>query len=324
MSTSVASVTNHFPSAENGFSTSTSASVSSGATTVQLNSVAGYDNGEVVVFVIDPTDTTKKQTFTGVVDTAGTQITNVVWTAGSNTTHALGATVVDYATATHISMISKGLRVEHKQSGAHSDITADSLVTPSATITTLGSTTANLTTANTTTLNNGGLPVKPTLFTSTTADFTGTNVNTAQPVFNTTEDTITLAANTTYIMEASYHIHTTGTTSHTLGILFGGTATLTSIGYQALSTNAATEVLGAVSAIWSSAATVVNVSAALASASHHSVIIKGIVRSNASGTFIPQYQWSAAPGVAGVTLRNSWFKLTPIGADTLAQIGGWA
>lgn len=117
MSTSVASVTNHFPSAENGFSTSTSASVSSGATTVQLNSVAGYDNGEVVVFVIDPTDTTKKQTFTGVVDTAGTQITNVVWTAGSNTSHALGATVVDYATATHISMISKGLSVSLNQDG---------------------------------------------------------------------------------------------------------------------------------------------------------------------------------------------------------------
>lgn len=127
MSTSVTSVTNHFPSAENGFSTTTSASVSSGATTVQLNSVAGYDNGEVVVFVIDPTDATKKQTFTGVIDTAGTQVTSVVWTAGTNTAHALGATVVDYATATHISMISKGLMVEHKQTGAHGAVTADSI-----------------------------------------------------------------------------------------------------------------------------------------------------------------------------------------------------
>ncbi len=117
MSTSVTSVTNHFPSAENGFSTTTSASVSSGATTVQLNSVAGYDNGEVVVFVIDPTDATKKQTFTGIVDTAGTQITSVVWTAGSNQSHSLGATVVDYATATHISMISKGLSVSLNQNG---------------------------------------------------------------------------------------------------------------------------------------------------------------------------------------------------------------
>ena len=97
-----------------------------GASTVGLNSVAGYTNGEVAVFVIDPSNSSK-QTFTGTIDTSGVQVTNVVWTAGTNTTHAAGATVVDYATATHISMITKGLLVEHKQSGAHSDITADSI-----------------------------------------------------------------------------------------------------------------------------------------------------------------------------------------------------
>lgn len=120
MATSVSSVVSHFPSAENGFTTTTSGSVSSGATTVGLNSVAGYANGEIVVFVIDPTDATKKQTFTGTIDTAGVQVTDVVWTAGTNQTHALGATVVDYATATHISMVSKGILVEHAQSGVHS------------------------------------------------------------------------------------------------------------------------------------------------------------------------------------------------------------
>ena len=119
MATSVASVVSHFPEAENGFTTTTAGSVSSGAATVTLNSVAGYTNGQPVVLVIDPTDATKKQTFTGIVDTAGVQITNVVWTAGTNQTHALGATVVDYATATHISMISKGILVDDSQAGAH-------------------------------------------------------------------------------------------------------------------------------------------------------------------------------------------------------------
>ena len=110
MSTSVSGLSsNFFPSAENGFTTTTSGSVSSGAATVGLNSVAGYSNGEIAVFVIDPTDAAKKQTFTGVIDTSGVQVTSVVWTAGTNQTHALGATVVDYATATHISMITKGL-----------------------------------------------------------------------------------------------------------------------------------------------------------------------------------------------------------------------
>lgn len=129
MSTSVAGLsTNFFPSAENGFTTTTSGSVSSGATTVGLNSVAGYSNGEVAVFVIDPTDANKKQAFTGVIDTSGSQVTSVQWTAGTNQSHALGATVVDYAAATHVSMTTKGILQEHKQSGAHSDITADSVV----------------------------------------------------------------------------------------------------------------------------------------------------------------------------------------------------
>ena len=117
MATSVSSVVSHFPEAENGFTTTTAGSVSSGATTVTLNSVAGYTNGEPVVLVIDPTDASKKQTFTGIVDTGGVQITSVVWTAGTNQTHALGATVVDYATATHISMISKGIKVHADQDG---------------------------------------------------------------------------------------------------------------------------------------------------------------------------------------------------------------
>ena len=54
-----------FPTAQEGFTTTTSGSVASGATTVGLNSVAGYSNGEWVVFVIDPTDTNKKQAFQG-------------------------------------------------------------------------------------------------------------------------------------------------------------------------------------------------------------------------------------------------------------------
>lgn len=128
MSTSVSSVTKHFPSAEAGFTTTLASTISSGATTVPLNSVAGYANGEVVVFIVDPSDANKKQAFTGTVDTAGVQITGVVWTSGTNQTHTAGATVVDYASATHISMVSKGLLVEHNQNGTHGAITPTSIV----------------------------------------------------------------------------------------------------------------------------------------------------------------------------------------------------
>lgn len=137
MSTTVASVVNHFPSAENGFTTTLASTIASGATTVPLNSVAGYANGEIAVFVVDPSDASKKQTFTGVIDTSGVQVTGVVWTAGTNQTHAGGATVVDYATATHISMMTKGILVHADQDGTLKSgavdvaaVLADGVVTP--------------------------------------------------------------------------------------------------------------------------------------------------------------------------------------------------
>jgi hypothetical protein len=119
MSTSVASATKYFPTAQNGFQTTLASTISSGAATVPLNSVAGYTNGDTVVLVVDPTSSTLKQTFTGVVDTAGVQITGVVWTAGTNVSHAGGATVVDYETATHWALYSKGLLIGHTQAGLH-------------------------------------------------------------------------------------------------------------------------------------------------------------------------------------------------------------
>lgn len=164
-------------------------------------------------------------------------------------------------------------------------------------------------------------PLMPFLGMFSSSNFTGTNVNTAQPIFDTTLDTITVIGSTAYIIDAHFHIETTGTTSHTLSLLFGGTATFTSIGYGAWVTNAATEVLGTPSTIWSSVATATAVSSALASATHHTVIMKGIMRINAAGTVIPQYQWSAAPGVAGVTLANSYFMLHPIGINTRTLVG---
>lgn len=125
MSTSVSSVVSHFPSAENGFTTTLASTISSGATTVPLNSVAGYSNGEVAVFIVDPEEPSKKQTFTGTIDTANVQVTDVVWTAGTNQAHSGGATVVDYASATHISMMTKGILVEHDQAGQHSKALKD-------------------------------------------------------------------------------------------------------------------------------------------------------------------------------------------------------
>lgn len=121
----VTSATKMFPTAKEGFTTTLASTISSGAATVPLNSVTGFSNGETVVLVIEPTDANKKQAFTGVVDTSGVQITNVVWTEGTNSGHTAGVTVVDYETATHWALFSKGLLRDHNQSGYHKTLKAD-------------------------------------------------------------------------------------------------------------------------------------------------------------------------------------------------------
>jgi hypothetical protein len=47
------------------------------------------------------------------------------------------------------------------------------------------------------------------------------------------------------------------------------------------------------------------------------------VRVNAAGTFIPQFTFSAAPGV-GNTLANTYFKLRKCGSNTNVNQGNWA
>lgn len=105
----ITSVTKYFPKAKEGFVTTLASTVAMSAATVPLNSVTGYTNGDTVVLVVDPGDASKKQVFTGIVDTAGVQITNVVWTEGTDQSHTAGSTVVDYVTATHMSIVSAGI-----------------------------------------------------------------------------------------------------------------------------------------------------------------------------------------------------------------------
>jgi hypothetical protein len=79
------------------------------------------------------------------------------------------------------------------------------------------------------------------------ANFTMTNALGAQKAFNaSTNGALALAGNTLYEFEATYYIVDTGTTSHTWGVLFGGTATITSGLMHAMAHAAATNVLTAV------------------------------------------------------------------------------
>lgn len=164
-------------------------------------------------------------------------------------------------------------------------------------------------------------------FIALTANYTGADSASAQKVFDaTTNGAVTLAASTTYMMEGVYYItRSAGTTSHTLSTLFALGGTLTSIAYTAETTSTTGNALGAVSRIYGTLASATVVTAASTSATENiTVTIRGIVRTNAAGTFVPQIQYSAAPGGDPTILANSFFKLTPIGNNTVTAVGNWS
>ncbi len=74
-----------------------------------------------------------------------------------------------------------------------------------------------------------------------------------------------------------------------------------------------------------SVATVVAVTAASTSATEFVQIqLRGTVRINGTGTFIPQIKFSADPVGTQKMLAGSYFKLTPIGTDTAVTLGNWS
>lgn len=137
---------------------------------------------------------------------------------------------------------------------------------------------------------------------------------------------ITLDGNTTYMFEAVYYItRSAGTTSHTLSTLFALGGTLSGITYTAETTSTTGNTLGAVSRIYGTGATATVVTGASTSATENiTVVLRGIVKSNGSGTFTPQIQYSAAPGGAPTVLANSYFRLIPLGTSAVSSVGSWS
>jgi len=160
------------------------------------------------------------------------------------------------------------------------------------------------------------------------ANLAGANVATVQSVFNVG---VTLSASTVYAFEAMYVLNkTAGTTSHTIGLGFGGTATLNNVYYSGLvpgSTGGVTSGNDTTpAAFFASTATNTVMTAANATANNLRVFsLRGTVSINAGGTFIPQYTLSAAPGGAYSTVAGSYFSIYPIGsAGSNTNVGTWA
>lgn len=176
-----------------------------------------------------------------------------------------------------------------------------------------------------TTSSRGVLPAEQ--FIALVNDYVANDSSSAQKVFDSpTNGAITLDASTTYMFEGVYYItRSLGSNSHTLSTLFALGGTLTSITYTADTTSTTGNTLGAVSRIYGTSASGVVVTGASTSTTENiTVMLRGIVRTNAAGTFTPQIQYSAAPGGAPTILKNSYFRMIPVGTSSVASVGNWS
>jgi hypothetical protein len=141
---------------------------------------------------------------------------------------------------------------------------------------------------------------------------------------------VSLNGNTIYEFEALYAIaKTSGTTSHNVLLAFGGTAIINNIAYHNLikyntSSFASVPSTDSYSAFFQTASAS-GIFTGLSSANIDIVILsKGTVSTAVGGTFIPQYQLSAAPGGAYTTQVGSYFKIWPVNfAGSNTSIGTW-
>ena len=159
------------------------------------------------------------------------------------------------------------------------------------------------------------------------SDLAGANVNTVQSVFGVS---VTLSTSTIYAFEAIYYFNkTAGTTSHTLGIGYGGSATLNNVLWSAIQFDGSATLPNSTNNLrYSASASAANLQLSGVSTSAAATVvanIKGIVSINGGGTFTPQYTLSAAPGGAYSTMANSYFLIYPIGASGAnISVGAWA
>jgi hypothetical protein len=164
------------------------------------------------------------------------------------------------------------------------------------------------------------------------ADLAGSNVNTAQSIFGVG---VTLQASTIYAFQIICTFgKTAGGTSHNFLLGFdGGTAT-----FNNFIANVFTPILqaapptnnnvasGTIFCGVQNSTTELNYITGIAGATRTIVVsIFGTLSIANSGTFIPRYRMSAAPGGAYSTLAGSSFAIWPIGAaGANTSVGPWA
>ena len=149
-------------------------------------------------------------------------------------------------------------------------------------------------------------------------------VTTYQSIFTSPADVLTLAANTSYIVEGHIVIQS-GSTTHTTAVrLLDFTAGVAPIfRLHFLTTGAA---VGTVSraqdtVYFETSGGILN---STSTAVRQFILLRGSIETFDSVTITPQVAFSANPGGTNQTQEGSWIKFTPIGTNTMTSVGPWA
>lgn len=144
---------------------------------------------------------------------------------------------------------------------------------------------------------------------------------TAQAVFPTTHDAVTVSAGQQYRFRAAYRI-TKGANSVSYGTLFAGTATFTTINYLQTTGHAASGTTVAANINNGEVATVV--AGVAGTGVNYRILLEGEFEVLAGGTVIPQVVLSGASGATPAVSVGSWFECWPEGVNPVTAIGNVA
>ena len=161
-------------------------------------------------------------------------------------------------------------------------------------------------------------------FTALTAAYTLTNSTSPQQLFNaTTNGALTVAGATSYFFESEFVITGLSGSAHTLDFGFVGTATFTSVKYMIDVNNGAAGTLAAWQTAVVTSATATAFTAAGITTTAVQARLRGIIRINAAGTIIPAITQATAAAAGSVSV-NSWFRIWPVGSNTVTSTGNWS
>jgi hypothetical protein len=145
-----------------------------------------------------------------------------------------------------------------------------------------------------------------------------------QSIFSASSDVITLAANTSYMVEGHIVVQS-GTTTHTTALRLTDSVVANSPIFRLIiiSTAAAAGTVSRAqdTVYFETNGGVIN---STSTSARVFILLRGAIETVDSVTITPQIAFSANPGNTNQIQEGSWIKFTPVGTNTVTSIGPWA